>query len=379
MQDFLSIIWDAIETICVLYTFITIFWIVIPSYWRERLRIIYRRLFKKFRFIDEESVIGKLILDEIKIQDSGIDFDQEIRFIIDKHPVNVPNDFKEIAKRLERENDERRLEGKSPIFADLKPYAVHSILPHREGDNERPVCDIVLRESSYFYSLISIMAMNEKMEDKTIREKYYKELITDPWDNPTPQGWDIVHGFGMNTLVLTKDHSFVFSLRNQNTVSTGQGCLHLSVGEHLNKDVLDLNKDRKPDAEEVILKGLHQELGINEKKDNINIRFYGIAFAKSVCQYGVLGFTHLHNYSDEAIKSSWEISKDGHYENKDIIFINANIESIVQFLNTHPKASMTKFSLLNVCIALMNESILGRVSPKHIEKELKKLRLGALK
>ena len=48
-QDFLSIIWNAIEIICVLYTFITIFWVVIPSYWREKLKIIYRRLFKQFR------------------------------------------------------------------------------------------------------------------------------------------------------------------------------------------------------------------------------------------------------------------------------------------------------------------------------------------
>ena len=376
-------IWKTIQSICVLYAFCSIIWnIIIPISWKEKITQKIRKTFKKLKFIDDTSFLAKLIFDDVSLIEGG-DLDCKIIFSIDKTPVNVPDDLKNIGERIKAENELRLKNGQSPVYTDLHPYAIHSITSFRDDKKNRGEMSMIqlkIRESSYFYSLISIQAMNEPLKDgSTVREKYYKKVIETP-KNPSPDGYDIVHAFGMNTLALTKDNCFVFCKRNSSTVPTGQGCYHLSVGEHLNRDVLDLDKHNEPNAIEIIKKGFLQELGVelNEEEKN-TIHFYGIAFAKSVCQYGVLGFTHLNNHSNEIIKPSWNTSKDGQYESDGIVFIDADIASIIDFLNNNPNVSMTKFCFLNVCYALMNEPILGRISLNRIDKELKRLRPNALK
>lgn len=381
LKSIFGIVWGIIQDVCVLYSFGTIVWLILPSYWHEKIKGKIRRFFRHVKLIDDSSYIKEHLLDSIDLIDGNF-YDYGIKFNLDKTSARVPDDFKKIGKRLKKENDIRLKKGEKPVYTDLYPYAVHELITRREqiepSGIERPVCHVLIRESSYFYSLISIKAMDEMVGEMTVREKYYKELMDHP-SNASPSGYDIVHAFGMNTLVLTKDGSFVFSKRNPNTVSTGQGCLHLSVGEHLNKDLLDISDKGIPDAVQVMVRGIDEELGIERSKiDTSKIRFYGVAFSKRVCQYGVLGFTHLSNCTDNDIRQYWETSKDGHYENEELVFIKADIDSIVKFINNHKTVTMTKFALLNVCLALMNESILGEIKQERIEKELKKLRIDAL-
>ena len=153
----------------------------------------------------------------------------------------------------------------------------------------------------------------------------------------------------------------------------------MSVGEHLNDDVLDYSSDGKPSAIKSIVKGIHQELGVDiSDEDKANIHFYAVGFAKSVCQYGALGFVHLSSVTSIELRDKWNLSKDGCYESEEIIFIDASIQEIVKYLNEHPNDSMTKFALLNACLALMMEPELGNISQTKIEKELGNLRKGAL-
>ena len=381
---FIEAIWKIIQIICVLYAFGTIIWKSIPRHWRENLKVHFRGYFRKWNGLNKSTILERLLMDDLNLI-GGCEPDYGISFSIDKEPAKVPDDFKIIGDRFKRENECRLREGKNPVFTELFPYAVHSISVFRDQDQsnkvtERPMCHVVLRPSSFYYSLIAVEAMDDVVgpEDTTIREKYYTELLSNPL-NLTPQGYDIVHAFGMNTLVLTKDHSFVFSKRNRETVATGQGCLHLSVGEHLNKDVLDFGNDGTPDAVQVIVKGLYQELGIKQDQINkSNIRFYGFTFSKSTCRYGMLGFTHLSELSDEDIRTSWELSKDGHYESEELVFVKANIKSIVDYLNSHSITTITRAALLNACLALMLEPVLGRVSQKQIDKALNELRSNAI-
>ena len=379
LKAIIGILWEIIEGICVLYSFGTIIWLIIPKYWQQNIKGFFRRSLKKLKIKKDSSIMSSLLLDDIQIVDGPFE-NYGLRFTIDNTALNVPNDFIIIGERLKQENALREQKGCKPVYTELYPYAVHTMSIPREQDIieniERPVCRITLRESSYFYSLIAIQAMDEMVGDKTIREKYYQDILDHP-TIPAPNGYDVVHAFGMNTFVLTKDNSFVFGLRNPDTVATGEGSLHLSVGEHLNKDLLSSGENWKSNAIKIIIKGLEQELGVEEGKvDSTNIRFYGVALSRKVCQYGVLGFTHLIDYTDDDIKKSWEFAaKDGHYENKEIVFINATIKSIVKYLNDHKDISMTKFALLNVCIALMIEY---NISQDEIDRELKKLRPNAL-
>lgn len=385
-MEILKVLWKIVQFICVLYSFGTIIWKFIPLYWQEIIKITYRRFFRK-KGVNEKSKMGCLLLNDIKLI-TGVDRKYEIILTVENNgKLNVPKEFPEIARRLQEENSLRLKLGENPIYSELFPYAVHEIedhplpavhgiLPYRVGEKETPVCKVLLRKSSYFFSLISICAMDEIIDDDgtTIREKYYKKLIQNP-GNAAPNGLDIVHGFGMNTMVLTKDHSFVFSIRNPNTVSTVKGCVHVSVGEHLNEDSLDQDQQtREPCAVETISKGILQELGIRlQDEEKRNIHFYGVGFSESVCQYGVLGFTYLKNYSNEDIQRAWELSKDGRYENKGIHFVDANIKSVVKYLNDNPDVCMTKFALLNVCLALMFEPELNYVKQDKIDKELSKI------
>ena len=380
-------VWNIIHTICELWTFLTIVvtvtWFIIPSSLKERAKVHLLRLLKKKDDIDKENVIGNMLLDDISFVD-GPYKDYCFEFKIDKgHVANVPEDFKTIANRLRLENEERKANGQKPVYSDLIPYAVHNIDYYRTQSQdmmeEIPVCHIELRESSYFYSLVSILAMDEKIGGFTIRDKYYLPLIEKP-SNPSPHGYDIVHGLGINTLAYTKDGFFVFGKRETDTVATGQGCLHLSVGEHLNKMLLDHDHDNRPNIIKTLKRGIREELGIDEKLiEDTCISFYGIALSQRVCQYGVLGFTHLEGLTKNDVLKAWQLSKDGRYENRKLVFIDADISSIVKYLNTHTEEKMTKFALLNVCLALMEEKDLFlNSSQKRIEHELKGLRPDAL-
>lgn len=85
----------------------------------------------------------------------------------------------------------------------------------------------------------------------------------------------------------------------------------------------------------------------------------------------------MSDHSNSEIKSLWPLSKDGPYESKELVLIDADLVSIVNYLNENTDAVMTKFAMLNVCIALMKEHQFGWSLSK-IEKELKKLRPDAL-
>lgn len=374
-KSFIDIVWIVIQSVCVLYTFGSIIWKIIPGFWKEKLKQLFRHMSKQIRYFDETSVIHERLLDKIALID-GVDFNHEIRFSIDNAPANVPAEMISISEKLKKENDERLKKGESPVFADLHPYAVHKMDVHREGDREYPVFHVILRESSYFYSLVSVKAKNE-IEQNAVLHDLFERLIKNP-SNASPDEYDIVHAFGLNTLVLTKDSSFVFSKRNRNTVSSAPGCLHLSVGEHLNTDVLDLDNNGEPNAIESVVKGLLQELGVKvNEEERKTIHFYDVAFSKNTYQYGALGFTYLSDHSNSEIESNWHLSKDGHYESEELVFIDADIVSIVNYLNENTDVVMTKFAMLNVCIALMKEHQFGWSLSK-IEKELKKLRPDAL-
>jgi hypothetical protein len=375
-DQFAKMAWEFIQDVCVIQSFLALIWLLLPKYWKEKLKI-YICHFKKVAF-NEKSKLGEMLLNDIKLI-TGVDRDCNIIFKIDKSPLNIPNDLLLISKRLENENNDRAAKGEPPVYTDLEPYAVHKIVITREKEgNEKPECTVHIKKSSFFHSLITISALDEVVGNTTVRKKYYSELIENPYV-ASPGGKDLVHAFGLNTMVLTKDGSFVFAIRNINTVSTAGGCIHMSVGEHLNDDVLDYSSDGQPSATKSIVKGIHQELGIDiSEEDKANIHFYAVGFAKSVCQYGVLGFVHLSDVTNMELYDKWKLSKDGCYESKEIIFIDAKIKSIVKYLNDNPNASMTKFALLNACLALMMEPELGNISQTKIEKELGNLRQGAL-
>lgn len=379
-------IWQVIHVICELWTFLTILatiiWFVCPPIWKEKIKVLFRQAVRKLNQDDMPSLMHSLLFDDITPID-GFYKDYGFKFQLEDREVKVPEDFRRIAYRLRKENEVRMQKGEKPVYSELHPYAVHSILTPREETGmkktERPTCYIGLRESSYFYSLVSIMAMNERVDNLTIREKYYSKLLENP-DRPTPYGYDIVHALGINTLIYTCDGKFIFGERNPNTVATGQGCLHLSVGEHLNKMLIDFNNENnEPDITKTLIRGINEELGIIVNNlEEADIRFYGLALSKRLCQYGVLGITILNNFSSTDIIKAWMFSKDGRYENRRLVAINADLRSIVDYMNEHPNATMTKFALLNVCLALMKEDILGSISKEKIDKELKRLRKDAL-
>lgn len=156
LENFSEKIWQVIHVICELWAFLTIVWIICPKYWKESMKFFFRRLFKKMKFIDESSAMGQLLLDDIKLL-TGVDRDYNLIISIDKSPLKVDEDFIKVAHKLEEENSVRLEQGISPVYTDLFPYAVHSILPYRKGKYEEPECKITLRKSSYFYSLVSIM------------------------------------------------------------------------------------------------------------------------------------------------------------------------------------------------------------------------------
>lgn len=377
-------LWQIIHVICELWTFLsimaTVIWFLLPPYMKENLRVFLRRIFVKSKLnINQTSLMKGLLLDDISIID-GPYRDCAFQLEVKKDEVHVPEDFKLVAERLRKENDERKRKGEMPVYSDLIPYAVHSLTIDREPDanKERPVWRLQLRESSYFYSLVSIMSMNELVGDITIREKYYRKLIENP-KIPSPDGYDIVHGLGINTLLYTNDKKFVFGERDASTVATGKGCLHLSVGEHLNRMLIDFDEESgEPDITKTLKRGMNEELGIKrEKLKDAEIRFYCLAFASRHCQYGVLGITILENYSSKDVMDDWTFSKDGRYENTRLVFIDANIKSVVDYLNNNTQSTMTKFALLNVCVALMTEQIFN-VGQKEIDRELKKLRPNAI-
>ncbi len=348
------ITFDNLGKISVLWSILTIVWLCLSKRTKYRIVLKCKSLFRKKIAANDFYKIGDLIFDDVVILDGIV---EDFRFSIktDNKEVRLPSELKTISQKLERENELRRQNNTFPIFTDLEPYAIKSISFCRDSvEGEKNRCIIHVRKSSYFNSLISILALDQKLRDgQTVKEKYYNNIIQNPY-MPSPDGFNLVNALGVNVIVLTEDGKIVLAERNKRNVSTGKGAVHVSMGEHLNKEVIDLNTKGEIDLTIAARRGLFQELGLTvEECDRLDIRFYCIGFTPKFCQYGTFGFTEIELTSSE-LEERRKSAKDGKYETEKLHYITASLKAFIRFL-MDTDIVITQWAMVSVILFLVQE------------------------
>lgn len=366
---------DNLSKISVLWSILTIIWIFLPKKIKYRINIKYKRLFKKKIIVNDFYKVGDMEFDDVVILD-GIVSDYYFSIKSDNKEAKLPLELRKISEKFKKENELRQLNNISPIYTDLEPYAIKSINFCRDNvEGEKNRCIIHVRKSSYFNSLISVLALDEKLRNgQTVKDKYYKKIIEDPY-TPSPNGDNLINALGVNVLVLTGDGKIVLAERNGRNVSTAKGAVHISMGEHLNKEVIDLNSDGEIDLTVAAKRGLFQELGLTVKECNeLDIRFYCIGFTPKLCQYGTFGFTEIELTSAE-LEERRKLAKDGKYEIKKLHYIDTSLKSFVNFL-INTDIAITQWAIVSVILFFMQEGFytLNEINSGFSHKNIDKFR-----
>ncbi len=296
--------------------------------------------------------IGNLVLSDFILLDGLFD-DYNFKFIKKEVEVKLPQDLLDVSQNLYLENQERKENNINPIFSDLKPYCIKSItFTREENGGEKKLCSIEIIRSSYFHSLISIKCLDDVLPDgQTIRNKYYSSIINDPY-NLSPNGLNLIHGFGINVLVQTADNKIIIAQRNKLNVATSGGSYSISVGEHFNEESIDETHRRDIDIKKIAVRGIYEELGIEQEEivDN-GVKFLAIGFLPHAFQYGAVGFARVSIDSTEV----WEriqMSKDGSREISDIKFVDFTLAGIVDFFKS-TDVVLTQWLAGSLLISLM--------------------------
>ena len=76
-DQFAKMAWEFIQDVCVIQSFLALIWLLLPKYWKEKLKVFICR--SKKVAINEESKLGKMLLNDIKLF-TGVDRDCNIIF-----------------------------------------------------------------------------------------------------------------------------------------------------------------------------------------------------------------------------------------------------------------------------------------------------------
>lgn len=347
-------------------------WKILPYRFKEYLkRQMYRlrkRGSRKNSYSSNHAMeVGDICLDDF-IPLDGTTKDYNVFITHDESEAKLPDDLQKISLRLKEENENRKEHNQDPIYYEGRPLALKSIMFTRAGQhigdddyNEKSECRIFTQNSSFFNALITLKCLDQVLKDGlTVREKYYNSIIDKPLDIGKST-YALIHGIGINVMIVTKDRKIVLSKRNEKIVAASGGELHISVGEHLNRELADLDREKNLDIQNIALRGILQELGINDEEITTNhtsaskVRFFSVGFAPVACQYGFIGYAET-SLTSEGVLRRYPLSKDGRFEATDLIFFDFSLDGFARFL-LESDIIITQWAFASVIISLIQNRV----------------------
>lgn len=235
---------------------------------------------------------------------------EETKGIYLEEKVNVAKFFLEKAK------------SGAPYF-NGEMYGIKKFNDNRDGEFERPGVDIHSYKTDYYTH--RVMA--------AIYRRIYK---TNPGIAPenNPESFNKMRYFltsmGMNVLLYLKDEGkIVFAKRSGKLVNMTKPLWHVSMNEAIS--ITDISESNGTiDLERCIVRGLNEELGLDDK--DINIDYSDLFFLKDPLETGISAFVTVNNRSFSDLKILYSAAKDRELESEDLVTVKLTSMALNDFM-----------------------------------------------
>ncbi|NJR48148.1 MAG: hypothetical protein HC780_00005 [Leptolyngbyaceae cyanobacterium CSU_1_3] len=158
-----------------------------------------------------------------------------------------------------------------------------------------------------------------RLDDDELRKKY----LQSDWTQPVEY---FSNAFAIYLAIVTSDGYLITTHRGQNVMSR-PGELNVSFSEGLSRS-LD-HVDGAPDLYNCAVRGAKEELGIDFRKQDINLLSFGVDLYYS--QWALLGMAKTGKTKDE-ISRIRRMGVDDKWENVGINFVKFDINSVVEYV-----------------------------------------------
>lgn len=228
-----------------------------------------------------------------------------------KLPPNLQNEVENVQK----DQNKNREKGKGPFFFNGPRYYFDRFIITRTEREERPQLELWFGPSTYY----TYLATNQQLHEKKFRKQY----PINSWEQP-PKFFS--NAFAIYLCVITDDNYLILTQRSQN-VGSRPGEFNISANEALSRD-FD-NVGNKPDIYGCAIRGLSEELALDQRATDINFLSFGVDTLLG--HWALLGFTKTQKTKHDLIVARSQGVRDK-WENSRIAFVPFNLDEVISYI-----------------------------------------------
>jgi len=282
---------------------------------------------------------GNVITDWVALHGTG-DLplnSQHLRADLSEEFIYLPPELNAIREEVKREMEEKELNVNSDIWNGQR-FSLVKFYPTRYGIHEEFGLNFEFKLTDYA-AYIGITRKADQIglikdsanNPTTIREKYFPRF--DP-NIPNPF---LTHSFGINLLVITKDHKVLIVQRSP-YVAERKMFYSISVNESMQYPQ-DIDETGKPSFVKTAIRGLWEELGIEFVALDLNIKsieFLNFGAVAHANEYAILGRIKLPVSALEVEETHHLRGKDAGLEIKaELYAVDYLPDAILEFISMH--------------------------------------------
>jgi hypothetical protein len=262
---------------------------------------------------------------------------KHIRTYFVEEYVTLPRDLEVLRDRRRKELAKKVSDTESDIWNGER-FALTSFNPTRYGRTEEIGLNFEFKLTDYaaFFAITlkadQLGLVNDDAGNPTtIREKYFPYFDL---EKPNPY---LTHSFGINLVVITKDHKVILTQRNA-FVANKKKFYSIPMNEGM-QHPSDLDELGRPSFLKTATRGLWEELGIDPQivnKEVRNIEFLNFGALARANEYALLGRVKLPIDSRELEQAYHVHAKDKAMETRHELYAVDYIPDVVlEFVNQH--------------------------------------------
>lgn len=253
----------------------------------------------------------------------------------DPTPMDLPTEIKNIKAKIAAQEEEKKQLGESymwpgPICA-LKRYT-----RGRTADEENLELNLWFGPSDWFTFLATNMSLDSErifdpvtQQHLTLREKYFGSY---DWSNPSLQPVPFFSNtFGVVVSLISGD-SHLIVVRRADEMGARKGVYNIAINEGVHRLFDRSDYGDAPNLYRTVVRGAAEELNLELRQSDVTFFAFGVDSEYSM--WNILGVAHTSSNVHEIIDMRRRGAKDK-WEGKELIPIDFNVRTVVEFVDTH--------------------------------------------
>jgi len=238
--------------------------------------------------------------------------------------LELPEEVALRKERIAQEQEERKAQGDSYQWNGER-YNLVKFNIGRDPQSEDMNLGLWFRPSDYY----TFLATSAAAQEQTVREKYLADV---EWDEAVPV---FAHSFSVLLTVVTCDGQTIFVQRGK-SLGCRPSVFDVSLAEGLSRPVDRSSTSQAPDVYRCAIRGLAEELGLQEAADfsASDILLLSFAVDTEYCMWGLFGMVKLKRSVEEVLGNLRRSVRD-RFEQRRVFSALFTPEEVCSFVFSH--------------------------------------------